>query len=185
VSRSLSVRYQLTDKQMFFRRSRVAGVALPLLVATALPVQAHGPGHPMSGGRIGDATKATRTIEIVATDNAFSLKSLDVKDGETVRFVVRNEGIDRHEFLIGTKAEHAEHLKMMRAMMEEQKKQAGHGGHASHAGPMMEHSSGIMVAPSQTTSFTWTLARTANLEFACDIPGHYEDGMHGPINFVR
>ena len=166
---------------MLFRRFAVGVWAL----ATAMPASAHGPGHAMSGGRPGDAAKATRTLQIVATDNAFSLKSLQVRDGETVRFVVRNDGMDPHEFLIGTKIEHAEHLKMMRAMMEEQKRQAAQGGHASHAAPMMEHSSGVMVAAGQTASFVWTFVRTANLEFACDIPGHYEDGMHGPITFAR
>jgi hypothetical protein len=32
---------------------------------------------------------------------------------------------------------------------------------------------------------SWTFARTANLEFACNIPGHYEDGMMGPIRFGK
>ena len=50
---------------------------------------------------------------------------------------------------------------------------------------MMQHSSGVMVAPGRTESFVWTFARTPDLEFACDIPGHYEDGMRGPIAFVR
>ena len=73
-----------------------------------MPASAHGPGR-QSGGRPGDAAKVTRTIEVVATDNAFSLKALDVRDGETVRFVVRNDGSDPHELTIGTAPEHAEH----------------------------------------------------------------------------
>jgi uncharacterized cupredoxin-like copper-binding protein len=166
---------------MLLRRS----LSVVLALAVATPAMAHGPGHAMSGGKLGDPAKATRTIEVVATDNAFSLKSLEVEDGETVRFVLRNDGMDPHEFLIGTKAEHAEHLKMMRAMMEEQKKQIGSAAHSSHTMPMMEHASGVMVAPGKTENFVWTFARTAGLEFACDIPGHYEDGMHGPITFAR
>lgn len=170
---------------MLTRRLFAAVLALAAAApAMAPPVLAHGPGHPMSGGKMGDARKVTRVIEVVATDNAFSLKSLEVKDGETVRFVVRNDGLDPHELLIGTRAEHAEHLKMMRAMMEQQKKQGGQSGHA-HAAPMMQHASGVMVAPGRTESFVWTFARTADLEFACDIPGHYEDGMRGPITFAR
>ena len=39
----------------------------------------------------GDPGKASRSIDVICTDNAFSLKSLQVRDGETVRFVVRNE----------------------------------------------------------------------------------------------
>ncbi len=162
---------------MFLRRFFVGALAL----AAAMPASAHGPGHAMSGGRIGQAGKVTRVIDVAATDHAFSLKSLDVRDGETVRFVVRNDGHDSHELLIGTVAEHAEHRKMMRDMLERQK--SGQHDHASMGA--MTHSSGVTVAPGQTATFVWTFARTPDLEFACDIPGHYEDGMKGVIRFVK
>ena len=157
---------------MLFRRLAVGVLAL----VAAMPASAHGPGHPMSGGKPGDAARASRTIEIAATDNAFSLKSLSVRDGETVRFVIRNDGFETHEFLIGTVAEQAEHLRMMKALLEQQKK-------SGRAAPMMQHDSGVMVSPGETVTFVWTFARTANLQFACDIPGHYEDGMNGPVSF--
>jgi uncharacterized cupredoxin-like copper-binding protein len=149
--------------------------------AVTVPASAHGPGHAMSGGKPGEGSKVTRVIEVVATDNAFSLGSLEVKDGETVRFVVRNEGLDPHELLIGTAHEHAEHQRMMREMIDQQKK----GGHV-HSMPTMEaHGSGVSVEPGKTAAFIWTFTRTADLEFACDIPGHYKDGMHGPITFTH
>ncbi len=157
---------------MLFRRIAVGALAL----AAAMPASAHGPGHPMSGGKPGDANKATRTVEIVATDNAFSLKALQVSDGETVRFVIRNDGFEAHEFVIGTVKEHAEHLAMMKAMIEQQKK----GGRAA---PAMQHDNGVMVPPGETMTFVWTFAQAADLQFACDIPGHYEDGMHGAVGF--
>ncbi len=160
---------------MLFRRFFVGVLAL----AAAMPASAHGPGHAMSGGKIGEARKVTRVIEVVATDNAFSLKSLQVKDGETVRFVLRNDGTDPHELIIGTIAEHAEHRQMMREAFERQKK----GEHHSMAA--MEHSSGVWVEPGKTATFVWTFARTADLEFACNISGHYEDGMRGTIVFTR
>ena len=157
---------------MLFRRFVVGAWAL----AAAMPASAHGPGHAMSGGKPGDTAKATRTIEIVATDNAFSLKSLQARDGETIRFVIRNDGFEAHEFLIGTKREHADHLKMMREIIAQQKR----GGRAT---PMPHHDNGVFVHPGETASFVWTFARTADLQFACDIPGHYEDGMYGPVGF--
>ena len=160
---------------MLFRRS-IVGV---LAWAAAAPASAHGPTP--SGGRPGDPAKVSRTIEVVATDNAFSLKALDVRDSETVRFVVRNDGMDPHELTIGTVAEHAEHRRLMKEMLEQQKK----GGHAGHSMVDMAHEGGVWVDPGKTGTFVWTFARTANLEFACDIPGHYEDGMKGPIRFVR
>lgn len=161
---------------MLFRRLTVGALAL----VAAMPASAHGPSshqaHAMSGGKPGDAAKASRTVEILATDNAFSLKSLSVRDGETVRFVIRNDGFETHEFLIGTVAEHAEHLAMMKAMIEQQKK-------SSRAAPMPHHGNGVTVLPGETATFVWIFARTASLQFACDIPGHYEDGMHGAIAF--
>jgi uncharacterized cupredoxin-like copper-binding protein len=45
-----------------------------------------------SRGKPGEAGNVTRVIEVVAADNTFSLKSLQVKYGETVSFVVRNMG---------------------------------------------------------------------------------------------
>src|SRR5260370_28801750 len=97
---------------MWLRRS-IAGI---LALAMAAPASAHGPAP--SGGRPGDPAKVTRTIEVVAIDNAFSLKALDVGDGETVRFVVRNHGRDPHELTIGTVPEHAEHRRQMKTLME-------------------------------------------------------------------
>jgi uncharacterized cupredoxin-like copper-binding protein len=160
-----------------FRHLRVGVVAL----AITTPAWAHGPDHAMSGGKPGDPAKVTRTVELVAADNEFSLKSLKVSDGETVRFVVRNDGLDPHEFLIGTNHEHAEHRQMMKAMMEQQKK----GGHTHDMPAMDAHQSGVSVLPGKSAAFVWTFARTPALEFACDIPGHYEDGMHGLISFDR
>lgn len=165
---------------MLFRRSFVGVLAL----AAAMPASAHGPengpGHIMSGGKPGQAGKVTRIIDVVAADNAFSLKSLQVKDGETVRFVLRNDGIEPHELIIGTVTEHAEHRKMMRNMIERQKK-----GEPAHSMAGMEHMSGVSVEPGQTATFVWIFARTPDLEFACNMPGHYEDGMKGAIAFIR
>jgi uncharacterized cupredoxin-like copper-binding protein len=157
-------------------RHLLAGI---VALAAAAPAAAHGPDHAMSGGKPGDPAKVARTVEVVAIDNEFSLRSLQVRDGETVRFVVRNDGLDPHEFLIGTNREHAEHRQMMKAMMEQQKK----GGHAHDMATMAAHQSGVSVQPGKTAAFVWTFARTQALEFACDIPGHYEDGMHGVISF--
>ena len=49
---------------------------------------------------------------------------------------------------------------------------------------MEAHHNGVTVEPGKTESFVWTFTRAATLEFACDIPGHYRDGMHGPITFA-
>ncbi len=66
------------------------------------------------------------------------------------------------------------------SMIEAQKK-----GQHDHSKMAMDHSSGVSIAPGQTATFVWTFKRTPDLEFACDIPGHYEDGMKGAITFSR
>jgi uncharacterized cupredoxin-like copper-binding protein len=64
----------------------------------------------------------------------------------------------------------------MKEMIERQKK----GGKAE---TMPHHDNGVTVLPGETATFVWTFARAADLQFACDIPGHYEDGMHGAVSF--
>lgn len=161
---------------MLFRRSFVGVLAL----AAATPASAHSP-TPPSGGRPGNPAEVTNVIHVVAIENAFSLKVLDVRDGETMRFVVRNDGTEPHELTIGSVAEHAEHRKKMKEMMELQQK----GGHVGHSMVDMAQSGGVWVEPGTAATFVWTFRRTADLEFACNIPGHYEDGMKGPIRFVK
>lgn len=73
-------------------------------------------GKPFAFGEPAEAAKATRTIEVVLKDIAFEPKSIKVKAGETVRFVLVNEGKLPHEFNLGDKAMHAEHQKEMIAM---------------------------------------------------------------------
>ena len=67
-------------------------------------------------GEPAPAAKATRTVEVVLKDIAFEPSSLQVKAGETVRFVLINQGQLPHEFNLGAKAMHAEHQKQMVAM---------------------------------------------------------------------
>lgn len=76
---------------------------------------------------------------------------------------------------------HAEHRWQMKAMLDEMKK----GGHAGHSMADITHEGGVWMDAGKTANFVWTFVRTANLEFACNIPGHYEVGMNGPIRFVK
>ncbi|MEQ6924901.1 cupredoxin family protein [Pseudomonas mosselii] len=147
-------------------------------------------GKPFAFGEPAEAAKATRTIEVVLKDIAFEPKSIKVKAGETVRFVLVNEGKLPHEFNLGDKAMHAEHQKEMIAMqgkmftagmnhegmdhgqMDHGQMGAGHG----HAG-----GNTLLVQPGQRAELTWTFRKSAPIEFACNVPGHYQAGMVGPL----
>src|SRR3546814_17856725 len=59
-------------------------------------------------GEPGKASEASRTVEIVMGDNYFEPESLEIRAGETVRFVVKNEGEFLHEFNMGTAAMRSE-----------------------------------------------------------------------------
>ena len=43
----------------------------------------------------------------------------------------------------------------------------------------------VTVDAGQAKEIVWRFGRDQDVEFACNIPGHYEDGMKGPIRFVK
>ena len=165
--------------------------AVPALAAET----GHGKGHAHSFdfGQPGKASAVTRTVEIVMRDIAFEPETVTVKAGETIRFVLKNEGQLLHEFNIGTAAMHAAHQKEMAEMMD-------HGmitpTGMDHKMMGMDHGSGrapmrhddpntALVEPGKTAELVWTFTRDAELEFACNIPGHYEAGMVGKFRFGK
>lgn len=117
-------------------------------------------------GIAGDPAHATRTIPITMSDDMrFTPDHIDVRVGETVRFVHRNVGEVLHEMVLGTKATLAEHAELM-------KKFPG----MEHDDPWMAH-----VAPGGRGEIVWTFNRAGEFDFACLIPGHYEAGMVGRV----
>ncbi|MEA3233737.1 cupredoxin family protein [Pseudomonas mosselii] len=147
-------------------------------------------GKPFAFGEPAEAAKATRTIEVVLKDIAFEPKSIKVKAGETVRFVLVNEGKLPHEFNLGDKAMHAEHQKEMIAMqgkmftagMNHEGMDHGQMDHGQ-MGAGRGHAGGntVLVQPGQRAELTWTFRKSAPIEFACNVPGHYQAGMVGPL----
>ncbi|HEK1009264.1 TPA: cupredoxin family protein [Pseudomonas putida] len=155
------------------------------LALVSLPSLADG-GKSFTFGEPAPAAKATRTVEVVLKDIAFEPQSLKVKAGETVRFVLINKGQLPHEFNLGDKAMHAEHQKEMVAMQGKlftagmnhegmDHGQMNHGDHGHDAGNT------VLVQPGQRAELTWTFRQSAPIEFACNVPGHYQAGMVGPL----
>jgi len=148
-----------------------------------------GGGHAMAIGEPGDAAKVDRTIAITMSDNFFEPEKLAVKEGETIRFVITNKGEFLHEFNIGTATMHAAHQSEMAKMMESgmltptgidhSKMMMGSGGGKM----MMQHNdpNSVLVEPGKKAEVIWRFSKVAKLEFACNVPGHYESGMMGAI----
>lgn len=158
----------------------IHGLALALVLALAGGAAvAHGDDHKKAAGPVrkeqkawgiaGDAKAAQRTIEVGMGDNMrFTPDRIEVRQGETVRFVIRNGGTLMHEFVIGTKKELDEHAALMVKF------------------PGMEHDEPYMahVGPGKTGEIVWTFNRAGDFDFACLIAGHYSGGMVGRIKVV-
>jgi len=176
-------------------KSFVFALAASVLVGTgaALAAGSHtgGHGHGASIGEPAKTADAGRTIEIVLGDNYFEPERLAIRSGETVRFLIRNEGEFLHEFNIGTAAMHAAHQEEMETMMEhgmltptgvdQEKMQMDHGaGAMDHDDP-----NSVLVEPGETAELVWKFTEATDLEFACNVPGHYDAGMMGEIDFKK
>ncbi|MHC8315168.1 copper-resistant cuproprotein CopI [Pseudomonas sp. LB3P31] len=164
----------------------------PLLLAACLlalnsPVWAS-PAHSFDFGQPAPAAKATRSVEVVMGDMTFDPKTIDIKSGETVRFVLVNKGQLLHEFNLGDAAMHARHQQEMLQMQQSGMltptgmKPMDHGT-MDHA---MKHDdpNSILVEPGKTAELTWTFGKPTTLEFACNIPGHYQAGMVGKLTIA-
>lgn len=125
-------------------------------------------------------------------DNYYEPETISVNEGETVRFIVKNAGEMVHEFSIGTAAMHAAHEKEMTMMVEHgalepdrinrEKMKMDMGG-----GKVMEHidPNSILLEPGKSGAVVWKFAKTSAIEFACNVPGHYDAGMMGKIHFKK
>lgn len=128
----------------------------------ANPIEAEETGF----GRQGMSRAVSRTIDISMSDAMrFSPSSLAIKQGETIRFRIRNDGKIPHEFVLGPRDEIAEHAEMMKK------------------NPEMEHADAhsARVAPGKTGEIIWQFTQPGNFLYACLIPGHWEAGMQGTV----
>ncbi|NKE67469.1 cupredoxin family protein [Ramlibacter sp. RBP-2] len=119
-------------------------------------------------GVAGDA-RGARTIEVTMTDDMrFTPQRIQVRQGDTIRFVVRNNGKMLHEMVLGTKASLEEHAALMVKF------------------PGMEHDEPYMthVKPGARQAIVWNFNRPGEFHYACLIAGHYQAGMVGTISVV-
>ncbi len=145
---------------------RKAGVVSVLVLAASAAMA--GPGHGSNPvGEPGNVAQAVRTVEVDMTDNMrFTPGEISVRQGETVRLLVKNSGAVKHELVLGTPEELKEHYAMMLKM------------------PGMEHADDNMVsvAPGKTGEVVWRFTQAGKVDFACLQPGHYDAGMKGLVN---
>jgi uncharacterized cupredoxin-like copper-binding protein len=160
--------------------SIVAMAAVAAGIAFSAPAAAGGThggakGHGYSFGAPGHAQDVTRTVRVEAGDMVFRVESLAIEEGETIRFVVTNTDEIDHDFTIGPPDLQAQHRAEMMKMMEGE-----HGMAAMHHEPKA-----VYLAPGETRELIWSFRNVAELEYACNVPGHYEAGMKGQFRTKR
>ncbi len=175
--------------------SRAAAAAALSVAAFAAPTAFAGEGHSgghATSGKPGKASAASRTIEVVMHDNYYSPEAIDVKAGETVRFVIKNAGELVHEFNIGTPDSHMAHQAEMMMMVEHgvleadrinhdaAKKMQASMGHGAHNDP-----NSALLEPGKSGDLVWTFPADGRIEFACNVPGHYGAGMVGEFTLTQ
>lgn len=117
-------------------------------------------------GRTGNPSQVQRTITVSMADTMrFTPARLQVKRGDTVRFIVKNDGKTLHEFVLGTMPDLTAHAELMRQ----------HPG-MEHDEPYMAH-----VAPGRRVSLVWQFTKPGEYYYGCLIPGHFEAGMIGKV----
>ena len=154
--------------------------AARLLIAAALTSSAalagpgdkgHGHSHDsgFSAGEPGDPKKPARIIQVTMNEGDGKMMyvpdRVEIRRGEQIKFVLRNNGALDHEFILATTAENVKHA-------EEMKKN-----------PEMEHDdpNAKRLAPKKATEIVWRFTKAGQFEYGCLIPGHREAGMTGTI----
>jgi uncharacterized cupredoxin-like copper-binding protein/Cu/Ag efflux protein CusF len=120
-------------------------------------------------GMPGHSAKVDRTIDVILLENddgemLIQSEEMNIKQGETILFKIKNEGELEHEFVLDTVERNAEH-KIEMAKMD------------------MEHDdpNRIRLDSGASGEVVWTFANAGTFEAACLIPGHYESGMHREV----
>jgi len=173
------------------RRTLMFGLAfafaLPVAL-TSLPAAADPGGHGDSAQLLGAPAPRGqgRVVRVEMTENAYNTQRIQVRAGETIRFVAVNRGQFLHEFSFAPAAVHAAHRPEMAMMMEHgmitpervvNLNMAMPGGHSmSHTAPNT-----VLVEPGKTGEISWRFNRAGTIEIACNIPGHYESGMRADL----
>ncbi|RON43304.1 copper-resistant cuproprotein CopI [Pseudomonas frederiksbergensis] len=168
-----------------FLRNRLVLAACLLALSFGLEAS---PAQTYDFGQPAPAAKASRSVEVVMGDMSFDPKAIDIKAGETIRFVLVNKGQLLHEFNLGDAAMHAAHQQEMLKMQQSgmltptAMKEMDHGAMAGmEHGMKHDDPNSVLVPPGKTAELTWTFTKATSLEFACNIPGHYQAGMVGKL----
>lgn len=112
-----------------------------------------------------------RVVKVFMSEFSFFPSVIDVEVGETVKFIVVNDGVAFHEFEIITQNEIDEHLN------------ADHGDHQKDNESEEVENLKIGLEADKMGELVITFDKVQELYFVCLVPGHYEAGMVGEFDF--
>ena len=150
----------------------IAHLAFATLAAGAIgaPAKLHAhAGEHFSAGEPGDPTKPFRIVRISIHDGkggmGYTPQSLEVHLGEQIKFIIWNDGIYDHEFILASTADNLKHAALMKKF------------------PDMEHAdpNAKTIGPYNSAEILWRFSKKGTFEFSCLIPGHREAGMIGKV----
>jgi len=146
-------------------------------MASMMTVMDRQMGDTSAFGHKGESSKATRTIDIEASEIMFNMTALEVSAGETVRFVVSNKGEQPHEFTIGD----GTYQELARRMMTHMTEMGLDASSSEHTALHESAGNTVTLGVGETKEIVWTFTKAGTFEFSCNIPGHSEVGMKGAI----
>ncbi|MGB3445837.1 MAG: cupredoxin family protein [Xanthobacteraceae bacterium] len=148
----------------------LAGAALFAASANAGQTPAgHHDDESYSAGEPGDPKTPARIVQVTMGETngkmLFTPAHVEVKKGEQIKFMLRNNGELDHEFILATTADNLKHAEAMKK------------------NPDMEHDdpNGKRLAPKKTGEIIWKFTKAGEFEYSCLIPGHREAGMIGTV----
>jgi uncharacterized cupredoxin-like copper-binding protein len=153
-----------------FRIALSAAPLLALVLGGGFPWDARAHEGAFSAGRPGDPKRPFKTVVVSMHEGDgkmyYAPERLEVKRGEQVKFVIKNEGLLAHEFILADTAANLKHAELMQKY------------------PDMEHDdpNGKTVQPSNIAEILWRFTKRGEFEYGCLIPGHREAGMTGKIS---
>ena len=150
----------------------MTALSVALITSTVFAAGNHAGGHAESEaiGKPGKAANIKRTVKVEMLDTMrFAPDSIMVKQGETIKLIVKNFGKVKHEMVLGTEKELKEHAEVMKK------------------NPKMEHAdeNQITVQPGKSAEIIWQFTKAGKVNFACLQPGHYEAGMAGSVTVSK
>ena len=123
----------------------------------------HETGHETDHDEAG--SEGVREVAVSLTEFGVEIDG-DLMDGETVLFVVTNDGVAAHDFEVTNAHAIEDHLA------------GGHGGHDEGG---MEMGDKLTLEAGETGELLATIGPETNVA-ACLIPGHYESGMWADLS---